>query len=172
MEKLKNKVYELEGLLELASIRRDKQEALWPLIEMRINDINQLWSEANPAAVDDETSDDKEPEMNSDDSEAIAESPAEEISWTQSPVVEGELDVVTEENRIQLEKLKLCVNDRFRYSPLFKKGGESCLDDVLDRLKDMHDVEEAREYILSEYDLDPDDEVVSDFLDLLTVYYS
>lgn len=47
MEKLTNKVYELEGLLELASKREDKLESLRPLIGARIDDICRIWREMN-----------------------------------------------------------------------------------------------------------------------------
>lgn len=43
MEQLINKIYELEGLLELASKREDKFETLRPLINGRIEEICGLW---------------------------------------------------------------------------------------------------------------------------------
>lgn len=47
MDELKNKVYELEGLLELLSHRPDKQTDLFPLIGRRVDEITRLWSRLN-----------------------------------------------------------------------------------------------------------------------------
>lgn len=47
MDELKNKVYELEGLLELLSHRPDKQGDLYPLIGKRVDEISRLWTRLN-----------------------------------------------------------------------------------------------------------------------------
>lgn len=47
MDELKNKVYELEGLLELLSHRPDKQADLYPLIGKRVDEISRTWTRLN-----------------------------------------------------------------------------------------------------------------------------
>lgn len=47
MDEIKNKVYELEGLLELAGMRPEKEAELRPLIGKRIAEINKLWDDVS-----------------------------------------------------------------------------------------------------------------------------
>lgn len=143
MEELKNKVYELEGLLELATQRTDKRSALSPLIDNRISEIVKIWEE-------------------------MQKSYGPEINWTEKPVVEGEMQ---ESGRIR-EKLKLCLNDKFRFSRLLTKGNREEFEKVLSRLAEINEADDAREYLLSDFDLDPEDPEVMEFLDIITAYYA
>ena len=51
LESIKDSVYELEGLLELAELREDKIEALLPLMKQKLDIINSLFNVSLPAEV-------------------------------------------------------------------------------------------------------------------------
>lgn len=87
---LKDKIYEIEGLLELAQLREDKISELEPLIRERINALNEKTDVSEPPADADEYS------------ENIDNAIDEEIEETQ-PELE-EMEELEEEEELKLEE--------------------------------------------------------------------
>ncbi len=160
MKELKNKVYELEGLLELCDSRPDKFSELAPLVEGRLAAVNAAWrtvrehnTVVTPAKEDTEIS-----------VAEIIDNP--DISVTGVQPAEAPVQREPESRRIAL-----CLNDRFRFTKILGHGDKKEFERRLGELSDAGDYERARDIITDSYALDPDDPDVADLIEIVKTYY-
>lgn len=133
MKELKDKVYELEGLLELADLRPEKLADLHPLISARLEAINALWASKAAETPDAPVREEAEPE------------PAK-------------------------PRIVLCLNDRFRFARIFG-GDRNVLNRHLNAIVDAGNFNDARDYLIDDCGLDPDDPDVADLLEIVQKYF-
>lgn len=189
MNELKDKVYELEGLLELQALRPEKSEELRHLIDGRIRDINALWKGADggegveqtaPVAQEAFVETVQEPEASI---YSVPEDEADDMDGMDVTLCAGSVDMdflkpepVPEADPVPQETPArpvpaLCLNDRYRFVRVIAGGDRQMFDRMLRDLAALADYDAARDYVLSQSHADPDDPEVMDFLEILQQYY-
>lgn len=164
MDELKNKVYELEGLLELLSHRPDKQADLYPLIGKRVDEISRTWTRLNT----------EEPEISAptnipaDPKDLIDPMP---FNGSDNSDYSGYSDSADFTQPAMRKAPALCLNDRFRFTRVLAGNDRCRFDAILEKLAQLPDYEAARDYLIEECNADIDDPEVVDFLDILQNYY-
>lgn len=146
INRIKDKTYEFEGLLELLSQRPEKEEALHPLLFTRLAEINSLFAMLEPS----------EPEPAQAPEPASEPEPAPEPG--PGPAAAGR------------PRPALCLNDRYRFTRALFGNSRKALDDALDRASRMESYEEAEEYFYGSLAFDPEDSDVSDFMAIIREY--
>ena len=146
INRIKDKTYEFEGLLELLSQRPEKEEALHPLLFTRLAEINSLFAMLEPS----------EPEPAQALEPASGPEPAPEPG--PGPAAAGR------------PRPALCLNDRYRFTRALFGNSRKALDDALDRASRMESYEEAEEYFYGSLAFDPEDSDVSDFMAIIREY--
>ncbi len=63
------------------------------------------------------------------------------------------------------------LNDKFLFRRELFGGSDQELSDTIDLLTAMHSLDEAREYLLDDLQWNPDNDVVKDFLDIVTNHF-
>lgn len=182
MDELKNKVYELEGLLELLSHRPDKQADLYPLIGKRVDEISRLWTRLN--TEEPETSapsnipadlnvpkDLKDPNDPKDLNDPTVPNDPPAFNSADNSVYSGYSDSADFTEPAARKAPALCLNDRFRFTRVLAGNDRCRFDAILEKLAQLPDYEAARDYLIEECDADFDDPEVVDFLDILQNYY-
>ena len=197
MDELKNKVYELEGLLELLGHRPDKQADLYPLIGKRVDEISHLWTRLNtkepetsapsniPADLNvpkdpKDLKDFKDPKDLNDpkdfkdlkdpnDHTVLNDPPA--FNSADNSVYSGYSDSADFTEPVARKAPALCLNDRFRFTRVLAGNDRNRFDAILEKLAQLPDYEAARDYLIEECNADFDDPEVVDFLDILQNYY-
>lgn len=191
MDELKNKVYELEGLLELLSHRPDKQSDLYPLIGKRVDEISRLWTRLNtkepetsaPSNIPADLKDPKDLKVPNDpkdlndlndltvlnDPTVPNDPPA--FNSADNSVYSGYSDSADFTEPAARKAPALCLNDRFRFTRVLAGNDRNRFDAILEKLAQLPDYEAARDYLIEECDADFDDPEVVDFLDILQNYY-
>lgn len=167
MDELKNKVYELEGLLELLSHRPDKQSDLYPLIGKRVDEISRLWTRLN--TEEPETSAPSNIPADLNDPSVPNDPPA--FNSADNSVYSGYSDSADFTEPAARKAPALCLNDRFRFTRVLAGNDRNRFDAILEKLAQLPDYEAARDYLIEECDADFDDPEVVDFLDILQNYY-
>lgn len=167
MDELKNKVYELEGLLELLSHRPDKQADLYPLIGKRVDEISCLWTRLN--TEEPETSAPSNIPADPNDPTVPNDPPA--FNSADNSVYSGYSDSADFTEPAARKAPALCLNDRFRFTRVLAGNDRNRFDAILEKLAQLPDYEAARDYLIEECDADFDDPEVVDFLDILQNYY-
>lgn len=81
MDEIKNKVYELEGLLELLALRPEKEPELRPLVGKRIKEIYGLWTVEESGNMDEIIGTASEPERDDNDDELYVQDEYEEDDY-------------------------------------------------------------------------------------------
>ena len=152
INRIKDKTYEFEGLLELLSQRPEKEEALHPLLFTRLAEINSLFAMLEPSEPEPEPA----PEL------APATEPAPEPGPAQALEPASEPEPAPEPG--------LCLNDRYRFTRALFGNSRKALDDALDRASRMESYEEAEEYFYGSLAFDPEDSDVSDFMAIIREY--
>lgn len=173
MDELKNKVYELEGLLELLSHRPDKQADLYPLIGKRVDEISRLWTRLNTeepetSAPSNIPADPKE--LNDPNDPTVPNDPPA-FNSADNSVYSGYSDSADFTEPAARKAPALCLNDRFRFTRVLAGNDRNRFDAILEKLAQLPDYEAARDYLIEECDADFDDPEVVDFLDILQNYY-
>lgn len=191
MDELKNKVYELEGLLELLSHRPDKQTDLFPLIGRRVDEITRLWSRLNtkepntsdavnvPADLTvpkdlkvlndlNDPKDLKDPKVPKDPKDLNA---PHAFNGSDNSVYSGYSDSADFAAPAARKAPALCLNDRFRFTRVLAGNDRNRFDAILEKLAQLPDYEAARDYLIEQCNADIDDPEVVDFLDILQNYY-
>lgn len=200
MDELKNKVYELEGLLELLSHRPDKQTDLFPLIGRRVDEITRLWSRLNakepntsdaaniPAALNDpkdpqdlkdlkdlndpkDLKDLKDPKDLKDFKDPKVLNDPHSFNGSDNSVYSGYSDSADFAAPAARKAPALCLNDRFRFTRVLAGNDRNRFDAILEKLAQLPDYEAARDYLIEQCNADIDDPEVVDFLDILQNYY-
>lgn len=165
IKSLKDKVYELEGLLELAQLREEKIPELEPLIRSRIGML-----------------------LEKDD--VILES--ENVSVTETDVAEIEeeniivtvtdnkpaatVTIKTSEEKHTVEKQKnekpaFCLNDRFRFRRELFSNSDAEFSAAMNTIAAMESYEEAEEYFLGQLGWDAENPEVADFMEIIRGYF-
>ena len=152
INRIKDKTYEFEGLLELLSQRPEKEEALHPLLITRLAEINSLFAMLEPSEPEPEPA----PEPASELEPASEPEPAPEPG--PGPAAAGR------------PRPALCLNDRYRFTRALFGNSRKALDDALDRASRMESYEEAEEYFYGSLAFDPEDSDVSDFMAIIREY--
>lgn len=143
MKEFKNKIYELEGLAELADMRPGKFAELQPLIEKRLAAVCAEWERVKSAAPVCETE------------AADTCTPAPE-SASSSPRPQGPA---------------FCLNDRFRFTRVVAGGDRNRFNRVMETIAAMDGFDEARDYLIDTCNLDPTDHDVADLLEIVQQYF-
>lgn len=167
MDELKNKVYELEGLLELLGHRPDKQADLYPLIGKRVDEISRLWTRLN--AKEPETSAPSNIPADLNVPKDLNDPPA--FNSADNSVYSGYSDSADFSEPAARKAPALCLNDRFRFTRVLAGNDRNRFDAILEKLAQLPDYEAARDYLIEECNADFDDPEVVDFLDILQNYY-
>ena len=151
MQKFKDTIYELEGLVELSEQRPEKFRDFKHLIQARLDSLNRQWKTLS------ETVSEPEPEV-------IEYAPRPETS-VMEPALAPAAAVVPSRPAISL-----CVNDRFRFTRLLAGGDKNKFDGIMAHLAEMPDGEAAQEYLVDSLNLDPSDPDVADLIEVLNQY--
>ncbi len=164
IKELKDRVYELEGLLELAQLREDKLEELVPLIVSR---LNSLAPKEEKEEYDVKETEEVEPGVGEMSLGGIF---GDEVNVAgEEPVsMERTLSSDAENTRRPL----FCLNDRFRFRRTLFNGSEESFSEAMKRIAQMDNYEEAMEYFIDEYGWNPDDEEVTAFFEIIESYFS
>lgn len=181
MNNLKDKVYELEGLLELQALRPDKKDDLRHLIDGRIKEINAIWagmsSDVKKEAVAPSA-------VVVAETDCMVETESEpEASIYSVPVDDADVSLTMESPRVPRPEVSavsgdapravpaLCLNDRFQFMRVIAGGDRAAFDKILKKVSELPDYDAARDYVLGDCHADPDDPEVMDFLEILQQYY-
>ena len=123
---------------------------------------------------DSDSSDNSEPSDNSLIAEAAIE---EEAADADTPSTIGELSPSMSLNdRLAREKAAdlsgaFSLNDRFRFRRELFRGSQQEMDEAIEALSQMSTAEEAREYIYDDLCLDPSDDNVKAFMEIITNHF-
>ena len=182
MDELKNKVYELEGLLELLNHRPDKQNDLYPLIGKRVDEITRIWTrlcakKPETSATSNTSPDLKDPNDLKDlkdlkdpkDPKDLND--PKDLKGPDNSVYSGYSDTADFTRPAVRKAPALCLNDRFRFTRVLAGNDRNRFDAILEKLAQLPDYEAARDYLIEECNADIDDPEVVDFLDILQNYY-
>lgn len=178
LNQLQDKVYELEGLVLLALSREDKHDALSPLIISKIKEIDSVGKLLNADSRQIGRSEEMEipedaesPDVYDESSEVYEESREDDDN---PEIYEENPDVYNEEPEQPKKSRRppvFCINDRFRFRRELFNGSDEAFNGMLDKVSVMYDYEDAEAYFIGIKGLDPEDETVADFLDILKAYY-
>lgn len=191
IKNLKDKIYELEGLLELAQLREEKIDELAPLIEARLAGLR-----ANGASGADGTNEPNEPNsISSKDSKDLKEPIRTEITefsdtldFAEEPEKTAEEseksaeepEKISEEPTAASAKPKgggtgrkpaFCLNDRFRFRRELFSNSDSEFSEALGRVACMDSYDEAEDYFIGSLGWDPENPEVVDFLEIIRIYF-
>lgn len=181
LNEIKDLVYEAEGLLELLQSRPEKLGDLARLIGARLDQASRSFAElcgdeeaatATPADSDDgyvlpdedicpqpaaaPQPEPREPEP--DDTPAPEPAPR----TPQAPVTPKTL---------HKETPAFCLNDRFRFRRAIFGGSDAEFNSTMDYVASLDNYEEAEEYFLADMGLDPENEDVAAFMQIIKTYF-
>lgn len=188
IKNLKDKIYELEGLLELAQLREEKIDELAPLIEARLAGLRANGTDGSnvpnePNSISSKDSKDiqspirteitefsdtldfaEEPEKTAEDTEKSEEEPKnideEPTSVSAKPKSGG-----------TGRKPAFCLNDRFRFRRELFSNSDSEFSEALGRVACMESYDEAEDYFIGSLGWDPENPEVVDFLEIIRIYF-
>lgn len=194
IKNLKDKIYELEGLLELAQLREEKIDELAPLIEARLaglsangtdgtNEPNEPNSISSKDSKDFKDSKDIQSPIRTEITEFSdtldfaeeLEKPAEDTEKS-----EEEPKNIDEEPTATSAKPKsggtgrkpaFCLNDRFRFRRELFSNSDSEFSEALGRVACMDSYDEAEDYFIGSLGWDPENPEVVDFLEIIRIYF-
>ena len=197
IKNLKDKIYELEGLLELAQLREEKIDELAPLIEARLAGLRANGADGADGA--DGTNEPNEPNsISSKDSKGskdlkepirteitefsdtldFAEEPEKTSEESEKSAEEPEK--ISEEPTAASAKPKgggtgrkpaFCLNDRFRFRRELFSNSDSEFSEALGRVACMDSYDEAEDYFIGSLGWDPENPEVVDFLEIIRIYF-
>lgn len=197
IKNLKDKIYELEGLLELAQLREEKIDELAPLIEARLAGLRANGADGtNGTDGTDGTNEPNEPNsISSKDSKDLKEPIRTEITefsdtldFAEEPEKnavdteksEEEPKNIDEEPTAASAKPKgggtgrkpaFCLNDRFRFRRELFSNSDSEFSEALGRVACMDSYDEAEDYFIGSLGWDPENPEVVDFLEIIRIYF-
>ena len=159
--RLKDSVYEFEGLLELLGLRPEKEAELMPLLSRRFADMAEAFASLQESVDSPDSREfrDSQDSRESRDSQDSQESPCSPAAEPQQPSPVRKAPA-------------FCLNDRFRFRRSVFGGDESLFDRVCARVSEMKDYEEAEEYFYGELGLEPESNDVEDFMTIIREYLS
>ena len=186
MKELKDKIYEFEGLVELADMRKDKMDTLRPLISRKLEEVNRLWeamydeTPASAAPVPEvvettavyETQEEPEPMPDAEaDNHPAAEAEHVQVSEPEPVRETAPKHETVREPVAKKPSIALCLNDRYRFTRVLADGDRKKFDGQMADIAAMPDFDSAREYIIDDCNADPDDSDVMDLLEIVQKYF-
>lgn len=167
---LKDKIYEIEGLLELAQLREDKIPELEPLIVSRIKTLldsgetPEEQQEGTPVEPQEEIS--VEPQFEPQSEQRVS-APAEKQG-----IPEKVEDAVAQEFRKpKLDKPAFCLNDRFRFKRELFSNSDAEFSSAMNAVAAMDSYDEAEEYFIGELGWNEENPEVIGFMEIIRGYF-
>lgn len=166
IKELKEKLYEIEGLAELAVLREDRVDEIAPLIQARIIQLQEYAKNCDKSSVHDD-------QKVCGDNQVCKPSPIIE-KFEEAPAVSVTANVKEAEALIEGVKPRpvFCLNDRFRFCRELFGNSENEFNSTLNLIAAMHNYAEAEDYFLNELGWDADNAEVSDFLEIIKIYFN
>lgn len=167
---LKDTVYELEGLLELAQMREDKIPELTPLIMARIKSLcEDKPKDAQPASSKLKQEPAPLPEQKI---EAVPEPYEEPLQEPEDSLFRESAAEEFEEREEKALRPIFCLNDHFRFRKSLFGGDENAFSAAMNMIAGMDSFEEAEAHFIDDLGWDAEDPEVSDFLEILKNYFA
>lgn len=103
----------------------------------------------------------------------LDESDAEELMDMEMAGINEPAEPRTEPKKENLEKRKpvFCINDRFRFRRTLFNGSDREFNAAVDIISRFDNYDEAEKYFIGELGWEPESEDVSDFMELLKIYF-
>lgn len=164
LNEIKNRVYEVEGLLELAQHRDDKASELLLLIHSRLESVCELL-----AGMKIETA--PQQEAGSEwKNESVIEGESESENDGES---DGEVESEADAAPVQTKDVKslFCLNDRFKFRRIIFGGSDADFNDAMNALSSLPTLADAEEYLYNELGLDQESVEVREFMEVIKNYY-
>lgn len=194
IKNLKDKIYELEGLLELAQLREEKIDELAPLIEARLAGLSANGTDGTnePNEPNSISSKDSKDFKDSKDIQSPIRTEITEFSDTldfaEEPEKTAEEPEKSEEEPKNIDeeptaasakpksggtgrKPAFCLNDRFRFRRELFSNSDSEFSEALGRVACMESYDEAEDYFIGSLGWDPENPEVVDFLEIIRIYF-
>lgn len=188
IKNLKDKIYELEGLLELAQLREEKIDELAPLIEARLAALRDNGADGTnepnePNSISSKDSKDlKEPIRTeiTEFSDTLDFAEEQEKTADEPEKSAEEPEKISEEPTLASAKPKsggtgrkpaFCLNDRFRFRRELFSNSDSEFSEALGRVACMDSYDEAEDYFIGSLGWDPENPEVVDFLEIIRIYF-
>lgn len=185
LNKIKDLIYETEGLLELLQLRPDKLEALSPLIKGRLDEAASAFKEfdGDQSGPEEEAGDGKKYDVTSVEREPLGQAasggraddvaPAGTVHGTFSPEsgrqsAPSGADV---DPGIKRPAPAFCLNDRFRFRRAIFGGSDAEFSSTMSHIATLSGYSDAEEYFYGDMGLDPDNEDVADFMEIIKTYF-
>lgn len=173
LNELKNQIYEAEGLVELLALRPEKDKDLLPLIRSRLDLARALTAEETDKGghgQENGTGDLIETEDMIEADEVDV--PDEAANWDHviAPVEVNEAPAVVAPQPLR-DPMKFCLNDRFRFRRALFGGDDAEFERALIIFASAQSLGEAEDYLFETLALDPTDEDVMDFMEILKTYF-
>lgn len=183
LNEIKDTLYEAEGLLELARLRQDRLRELLVLAERKAVQVLSLLKDMEsslPAETEAEQDTGKEAGQ---DSEQYCDEQPEALYEVTEVVTLAEPDsaVVSETSADEIEMDKpggdarqapvFCLNDRFRFRRAIFGGSDADFNAAMNHLAALDSYEEAEEYFFGDAGLNPADQDVTDFMEIIKKYF-
>lgn len=149
IKRIKDSVYELEGLLELAQMREDKIGELTPLIESRIRFLADNLGFVPGGNVN-------QPAAQTVEITELPDSP--EVSVSRDFEIPG-------------KKPAFCLNDRFRFRRELFSNSDAEFSSAMNMIAAMESYEEAEEYFIGQLGWDMENQEVADFMEIIRGYF-
>lgn len=104
---------------------------------------------------------------------AVEESDAEELMDMEMAGIDVPAEPGTEPKKENVEKRKpvFCINDRFRFRRTLFNGSDCEFNAAVDKISRFDNYDEAEKYFIGELGWEPESEDVSDFMELLKIYF-
>lgn len=176
IKSLKDCVYELEGLLELAQLREDRISDLEPLIAARIRMLSEMTGtqEADTAVTPqpEAVAEPLKTTLFEDDEIIVSSEDAVERYTIEEDVTRSvAMPEAFEPSAPSATKPAFCVNDRFRFRRELFNNSDPEFAATMDLVATMDSYEEAEEYFLTDMGWDAENQDVIDFLEVIRKYF-
>lgn len=197
IKNLKDKVYEIEGLLELAQLREDKIEELAPLIDARIKAL--ATQEAGAAETTEATEAAEATEATGaveatgatekiekavtieelfEESERISVTKADNAynNFDASDSTGGTDSTDSSDSSSRTSsrvgsKPAFTLNDRFRFRRELFNNSDTQFSEAMGRIALMDSYDEAEEHFIGELGWNPENPEVVDFMEIIRIYF-
>lgn len=175
LNEIKDKVYEAEGLLELAVIRPDRIPDLRGLIERRLSEAVALCASLGTDDQDDsgteDSADNIAPNLLDEEPGAMIR-PEVEHSIEEAPVTEvPDVSARVAETPVPQQVPQFCLNDRFRFRRVIFGGSEAEFNSTMEYVATLPSLSLAEDYFYGDMALDPEDPDVVDFMEVIKNYF-
>lgn len=197
IKNLKDKIYEIEGLLELAQLREDKLSELEPLIKGRIRSLledapaddiaeesfsieeEEILASEEPEfepvpEFEPEQESELEPEPEPEPVNTITElfEETDTVSVTQNPGTDAiSLQKQAPVRKERTDKPAFCLNDRFRFRRELFANSDAEFSSAMNMIAAMESYEEAEEYFIDQLGWDMENQEVVDFMEIIRGYF-